>query len=728
MINRRTFLKTGMAALPLASITHPTNAAYGETLEIAEKPISGAMFGPDANLPWQRTIRRVGQTNFTEHDPAVLDVEAWADYWASLKIEATFISVTGIIAYYQTKVPFHRKGKYLGNRDFFGELNAAARKRGIRTIARMSPDLNWGDALAVHPDWFMRDEQGNPKTTADDPQLYMTCMFSAYMTDYIPAIMHEINSMYDMDAHFTNGWPSFGLPVCYCNQCRQLPPPGTPAYWDKFNERVLYLWNLYDSIAKEKKASSFYFANLGGGIRATPNLARLGEICQWYQCDNQGRGGEDDPVWGCSQQGRVCNAVLEGKMAANVTGAWSTGPIRWRLSTKSPAEIQMWLSETLASGMVPYYHFIGGEKGLGEDRRYQQVGRDYFDWIAKYPQHFANNSSIANIGVLFGQRTELFYQPPHDVPMKQYMAGMYYALLEGRFFFDFVHEDKLQPEQLKKYSALVLPNTALLSDEQCRQLRAYVEQGGSLLATFETSMYTEQNERRADFGLADVFGIHLNGVVKGRRGNSNPFYARIERQHPILDGFTDTNWLPGAEYRLPLAPVPNPVLTVVPSFPAYPPELSYPPTPQTDEPAVVVSEKGKSRLAYFPGDIERTMWLSGHTDLSRLLRNAIRWVAGSCPVTVEGKGFIECFAWETQAGFAVHILNYTNPNAHRGWIREFYPTGEQKVRMQLPPSRRVTRVELLRAGKTTPFNVNGSTIEFTISSVNDYEVAALHSA
>ena len=52
------------------------------------------------------------------------------------------------------------------------------------------------------------------------------------------------------------------------------------------------------------------------------------------------------------------------------------------------------------------------------------------------------------------------------------MNGMYYALLEGRFLFDFVHEDSMEPERLKKYSALILPNTALLSDEQCGQLRA----------------------------------------------------------------------------------------------------------------------------------------------------------------------------------------------------------------------------------------------------------------
>ena len=722
MIDRRAFLKAGIASVPLA--------CAGNSLGLTRGNNAGPDVAADqAEVPWQLKLRRIGQTNFTEHDPAVFDIEGWADYWAGAKVGAVFISVTGILAFYPSKVPFHRHAKFLNGRDFTGELHDAAKRRGMRTVARYSPDLNWGDAVEAHPEWFMRDEQGRPRSTADSPDLFQTCMFSTYMTDYVVAVMREVNSRYDMDAHYTNGWPSFSLPVCYCNVCRQLPPPKTPAYWDKFNERVIYLHQLYDSMAKEKKATSFYFLNMGGGIHATPNLAQLGALCSWFQADNQGRGGQDEPIWGAAQQGRVCNAVLDGKMATNITGAWSTGPIRWREITKSAAEAQTWFEQTSASGLVPYFHVVGGENGLGEDLRWKKIGRDYMLWTAKHDAHFMNKRAIADIGVVIGQRTQLFYKTPHNVSMQQCMDAMYYALLEGRFLFDFVHEDRLQLDRIRKYSALILPNVALLSDEQCGQLRAYVDQGGSLLATFETSMYTNENERRSDFGLADVFGIRLTGAMVGRRGNSNPYLARIERQHPIVDGFVDTHWLPGAEYRLPLAPIADPVLTVVPGYVAYPPELSYPPIAQTNEPAVVVRKLGKSRLVYFPGDIESTMWLSGHTDLSRLLQNAIRWAAGDrAPVNIEGGGLIEIFAWETEPGFAVHVLNYTNPNAHRGWVREFYPVGEQRVRMLLPPGRRVTRVELLRAERDIPFHITGDLIEFAIPSVLSYEVAALYAA
>ena len=86
-----------------------------------------------------------------------------------------------------------------------GAVSYTHLKRGLRTIARYSPDLNWGDALAAHPEWFTRDEQGQPQPTQDSPDLFQTCMFSTYMTDYFPAVMREVISRYDVDAHYSNG-------------------------------------------------------------------------------------------------------------------------------------------------------------------------------------------------------------------------------------------------------------------------------------------------------------------------------------------------------------------------------------------------------------------------------------------------------------------------------------------------------------------------------------------
>ena len=141
---------------------------------------------------------------------------------------------------------------------------------------------------------------------------------------------------------------------------------------------------------------------------------------------------------------------------------------------------------------------------------------------------------------------------------------------------------------------------------------------------------------------------------------------------------------------------------------------------------MVLCEQGKSRLAYFSGDIERTFWTSGNPDLSRLINNIIKWMLRDAqPVNVEGQGLIETFAWETEPGYALHILNYTNPNTHRGWYRDFHPISAQRVRFNIPAASKIKRVQLLRAEKEIPFKHIGAAIEFTIPSVTEYEVAAI---
>jgi hypothetical protein len=677
----------------------------------------------------------------TEHDPAVMNVEQWADFWHNAGAEVAFVSVTGILAYYPSKVPFHKHGKFLNGRDFFGECAAAAKKRGMRVVARMSPDLNWPDALAAHPEWAMRHADGSPQHNEEEPQLFQTCMFSSYMDDYVPALMREINALYDVDCFYTNGWPPLGsLPDCHCAICSKLPRPNTTAYWHAFNDRLFELWAKYDAIAKEKKPDSFFFANMGGNVHSGPDLNRLGKTAAWFQADNQGRAFWEPEIWGCTLQARVCTSILDGKAAGNVTAAYSTGSVVWRNGSKSPDELRMWFNESLAGGVVPYCHFVGGYEGFEIDRRWQKTADEFFHWMTAHDPHFRVRRSLANIGVVMGQSTQLLYPGPKPEPeagrqpgpepnfrtyMRETTNGLYAQLLRGRYAFDFVHEDRLDPESLRKYTALLLPNIAVLSDAQCRQLRDYVAAGGSLLASFETSLCDENLQPRSDFALADLLGIHAAGPAIGTNGNA--YYARIERPHAILDGFTDTHWIPGAQNRRPLQPVSDPVLTVVPGFVHYPPELAYPPVEHTQQPAVVLRESGSSRIAYFPGDIERTYWITGHGDLLRLYQNTLRWLTRDQRiVSIQGEGVIEMFVWETEPGYAVHLLNYTNPSAHHGWLHSVVPLGPQRLAMRLPAGVRVRSVELLRAGSSVPFHVaDDQTLHCTIPAVQDYEVAAI---
>ena len=155
--------------------------------------------------------------------------------------------------------------------------------------------------------------------------------------------------------------------------------------------------------------------------------------------------------------------------------------------------------------------------------------------------------------------------------------------------------------------------------------------------------------------------------------------------------------------------------------------MVFPRTPRTNEPAAIFKQRGASRIAYFAGDIDRTFWRSGNTDLSQLMQNAVRWVTGDArpSVSVTGEGMTEIFAWETEPGYALHILNYTNPNMTRGFLRRFYAIGPQKVEFTTPAKRKIDNVHALRAARDLPFKQSDGTVRFEVPSVLDYEVIAL---
>ena len=574
-------------------------------------------------------------------------------------------------------------------------------------------------------------------------------MFSTYFADQMSAIYREIGERYPVDGFFTNGWPSTGdLVVCHCENCRRVyreqiggtPPNQVDAtsalyrkYYDVYMDRVLDVWRRWQQVVTEKRADSVYVGNLGGGIRTVKNVKRLGEAARWFNADHQGRSG-DTPIWDCAQQGRVAQSVMEGRAITNVTGAYSNSRPTWRHVSKAPAETTMWLAQTAASGMVPWFHWLGGAP---EDTRWKAVGRDFFTWLAAHEPHFRNRRSIADVAVLYPQRTIAFYRSgpgpgtwrgAERAQTTDYLQGVYYALCEGRIFFDFVHEDDLQAERLRRYRVLLIPNAAFLSDDHCGRIREYVAAGGSVLATFETSRYTEWGDARSDFALADVFGVSATGELVGPTGNS---YMRIEARHPVLAGFDGTALLPGPEQRVPIratgAASTSLPLTVVPYYPAFPPEMVFPRTPKTDQPAAILRETGRSRVAYFAGDVDRTFWRSGSPDLALLIQNTVKWLRGAqrAPATLDGEGVVEAFAWETGPGYALHILNYTNPNMTRGFIRKFYAIGPQKAQLEVASERRIASVRALRSGRSVPFTQNGTMVSFEVPSVTDYEVVAL---
>src|SRR2546430_11804634 len=96
------------------------SAAAGAAAQ-AGRPLPAAAV-PAPPPPWHATMRRCGQLNFNERDPLTLDVAAWIDYWASLRVNALLVNGGGVMAVYPTQVPYHHPSGVLGTPDPVGEI------------------------------------------------------------------------------------------------------------------------------------------------------------------------------------------------------------------------------------------------------------------------------------------------------------------------------------------------------------------------------------------------------------------------------------------------------------------------------------------------------------------------------------------------------------------------------------------------------------------------------
>jgi hypothetical protein len=273
---------------------------------------------------------------------------------------------------------------------------------------------------------------------------------------------------------------------------------------------------------------------------------------------------------------------------------------------------------------------------------------------------------------------------------------------------------------------LILPNIAALSNEQCEQLRKFTASGGSIVATFETSLYDEEGKPRPDFALKDMFGVSYDKEVEGPMRNSY-LNLSINSFHPVLKGLEDAPRIINTVYQVktkPLVDFPSPV-TLVPAYPDLPMEDVYARVPETDIRELFLREVGESRIAYIPGDMDRSFWTMMSTDHSQLLRNTILWALKENPIVdVKTQGVVDVAAWRQKESMTVHLVNLTNPMMMKGPFRELFPV-DATVSIKIPENKKVTGVHLLFSNTNPAYEINGKEVLLNVPKILDHEIVAL---
>jgi hypothetical protein len=253
-------------------------------------------------------------------------------------------------------------------------------------------------------------------------------------------------------------------------------------------------------------------------------------------------------------------------------------------------------------------------------------------------------------------------------------------------------------------------------------IRAYVARGGSVIAAHETSLRDEAGNRRAEFGLADVFGAHY---VAGPRGIVKNTYVAFAEEHPLTSGFGGARRIMGGTRLITVAPHEgaSAPLLYVPDFPDLPMEEVY--VRDTPKDAAIIARETKQggRVVYIPWNIGEIFWGVFAVDHARLIANAVRWALGTTPrVSVEGPGVIDVALRGDAQGLAVSLFNLTNPMMLKGPVRDVVPIGAQTVSIALPHGKSSGSARLLVADRVVPAAVGNGRLIVTVPSVERMEV------
>jgi hypothetical protein len=459
-----------------------------------------------------------------------------------------------------------------------------------------------------------------------------------------------------------------------------------------------------------------------------PDLKVAGELADILFIDHQARRGLMSP-WSNGSRAKEYRAALGRKPIGGIFSVGLEEPYRWKDSVQTEAEVRIWVADGVAHGLRPWFAKFSGTL---YDKRWLKIVENIYQWHHGAEHYLRNEAPLARVGMVYSEQTREYYNASHpQARAGDHESGMYQALLEARVPFEKVHDRLLDAVHLDPFKLLVLPNIAALSDQQCQQLKEYVRRGGSLLATFETSLYDEWGVPRRDFGLAELLGVSWKGKREGAMQNSylglNPDPA-TGKFHPVLAGLEDATRIINGVWRLDVEPhseFPSPV-TLIPSYPDLPMEDVFPRVPRTQIRELYLREIGKSRIVYFPWDIDRTFWEVLSLDHGRLLRNAVEWATNEeKPATVAGPGLLDVSVWRQKESMTVHLVNLTNPMTMKGPFRELIPLVSQEVKLRLPEGKKAKKVQLLVSGQVPRTNVSGQMLTVSVPSILDHEVVAI---
>ena len=676
---------------------------------------------------WQKPLRIV-QVNLQVADSSLLDPdEVMRQLKEELRANCVVFNAAGIYAWYPTRVPFHFVNPFMGGRDLLGGAVEAAHKYGLKFIARVDFSKADDSIYQQHPEWFAKDPQGQPRAMGEPRYgpwslLYATCSNGPYCAEAVafPAL-EEMLTTYDVDGLFYNG---ASYRECHCGTCQrkyrelydqELPPdperfdPGWAARCFLDNMQGIY------GVCKAKRPDVPWLGGFGmqvrrGRTRDLSLLAQYADVPSTETRDHFFEGYlEKNPTWWPGVTSRLGCTLFEGVPPIIIVHACTGMP--WRHTTLPDHEYRMWLSQVPANG-GNIWHTLTGIPNTQYDQRILDEVAAFNRILEKNESVFADTQIVAPVAIVFSG-------PSRRLTGNDELFGFIEALVNHQIPFTFLPAENLTADRLANLDVVVLPNVCSLSDEAVAALRAFVEGGGGIVASYETSLFDEQGKRRDTLALSDVLGVQFAGHYLRDQACS---YMRVEEpDHPLLAGIQRTQFIANELNLLQVTSEQEVPLTLVPPFgvtaaAGAPPERASIPTKRTEIPLAVCG----GRSVYFAGEIGRLVWKYRLPDHEDLIANAVRAVAPRpLPVQVEGPHSLQVSLYQQGNGYVLHLVNATGDRP----LQDTIPIHNVRVTLRAGGGEMCARALIAEAELAC--SKAGDVVAFTVPVIETWEIVRI---
>ena len=717
-LSRRTFIRTASAA-----------AAAGTTVAGSAHSANNGPAQRERVCGWFKNVKRMLHidSHFAEIADPFKDFDAekaakmYAD--AGIQLVSFFAKCAGGYSYYPTKIGLvHPTLKA----DYTGELAAALKKRGIRSLLYFYTAVE-RRTQKEHPEWVVNSDPGKIIAEgAANMEAATMCFNSPYVERIAIPQMKEIIEKYDFDGFFFDIVVQQYLSAnCHCQSCRDLfkqevggeipvsdTDPNAFAYRKWSNRRMeAHMETVYRALAAMKPD----IAIINNYAWMAPYPVTPSFFVPHVTWDTA------SPLygnysWNFSMESRYLNTLPDVPFSCMNTRGNTWGDYTLR----EPEAFQHECAILLAACGGNYLSDCAYASGNPDPAVYE-VYKKVNDRYKALEPLLEGSRPVREIAVLHSADSVWSKTPLKPHPQWTFSPAYYSVTGAHKALVDLhrqvgIFNSTVCADTVKDYRALVLSDQRILGEPEITAIHAFVKNGGALVVTRDTGTRDAENRELSDFALADVLGIRYRGAVDVM----NCFFRVLPEMKRFGMPMMDVQV--GGGYARIETVTAKKLLDLVPPYRGL---RSGPPDTAPGVPGITINTYGKGKAIYCAADLFGSFFENATPNLRKIaawMLDAV-YPAESALATLENAPTsVELFFNERGQERFVHLVGWSGDKRDIGTpqVQNFPAINDIRVRVRA--EKRPKEITLLPDGGKVDFTWANGVAVFTARPLRIHDV------